>query len=205
MWLRRLLAPAEDPRQAPAAEAPQRQLALDRLEAALAAIAPVRQQLEARGLQARETIPRLEQQARDALVAGDKSLARRVLERQQHLRWQLATLERQLSELDAEEQRLEIVQQRLVAQFEAARARTALLTARRQAAEAQLDLSDALDESEAESEYLVARADAVESLRATAVADHGVAPDALERAEIDRAVAAQLARLESELKGRAEE
>ena len=201
-WLRRLLAPAEDPRQALGDTAEQRQLALDKLRAALAAIAPVRQQLHERALQARDMIPRLEQQARDALLAGDQSLARRLLERQQHLSWQHTTLQRQLSELDAEEQRLQLIQQQLLTRCEAARAREALLAARRHAAEAHVDVSTVVDEPDEESEYLLARAEAIQSLHASDPFDDGSGLDALALAEIDHAVAAQLARLKGELERR---
>jgi phage shock protein A len=139
-----LLAPPEDPREI-FADAFQRQRALlDDVRRALLDIAAAKQRLLARVAEARVILPHLQQQARTALAAGREDLARLALERHHFAAGELQAMERQITEVEREEQRLALVEQRLAAQLDAISARQQVLAARHVAADAQVRIGEAL-------------------------------------------------------------
>ena len=175
------MASAEDPRRAfPDAQHLQVELLGD-VRAALARIAASRSELAARVAESRERLPWLDGQARQSLCAGREELARQALTLREVAAAELAALERQLLELDAEEQRLSLVEQRLATLAASQRARERLVSARYSAAEARVrvnealagvsheigGLTPALEDAEWQAEGMEARAAAIDSLVAS--------------------------------------
>ena len=144
IWLRALLAPAENPRQTFEAAHGLQQELLRKVRVAQANITASKRQLEAKTAEAREKLPRLQEQARQALVGGREDLARLALQRRQVTMEELQTLEPQVEEIEQEEGVLSIVEQRLATRIEAFFARQDLLAARYSSAEAQVRIQEAL-------------------------------------------------------------
>jgi phage shock protein A len=178
VWLDAFLAPAEDPRQT-FTDAHQRQLGLlAQVQDALAAVGASKKRLEAKMVGVREKLPRLEEQARHALIDGREDMARLALERRQVTMMELQTLEEQVREIEQEEQRLSLIEQRLATQIETFFAQQDLIAARYSAAEAQVRINEALSgisrglanlglalqEAEQKAEHMQARASAIDRL-----------------------------------------
>jgi phage shock protein A len=173
-----LLAPPEDPRERFADAFQRQRTLLDNVRRALLDIATAKQRLLARVAEARVTLPRFQQQARTALAVGREDLARLALERHHFAAGELQALERQIAEVEREEQRLALVEQRLSAQLDAISARQQVLTARHVAADAQVrigealtgvsddlaDVAQELQSTEQETSFLQARARAIADL-----------------------------------------
>ena len=173
-----LLTPAADPR-VTYIDSGQRQRTLAaQVQQALVQLGTAKLRLEEKTERVRDKLPLLEEQARQALAAGRENLARLALERRQVALAELQALDRQLHEMRHEEQRLTLVEQRLAAQLEALTARQEIIAARLSAAEAQLgigeqlagvsqelsDLSSDLVRAEERTEYMQARATAIDRL-----------------------------------------
>ena len=129
----------------------------------------------------------------------------------------LQTLEAQVQEVEQEEQRLTLVEQRLATHIEAFHARQEVIAARYSAAEAQVrineqlsgvtqelaDLGVALERAEQKAEYMQARASAIDQLVDAGILDVPGLPggDAAERqlSQLDagQAVEAQLAAMKA--------
>ncbi len=197
------LAPAEDPRQGFAfAYQSQREL-LAKVQESLLAIRASGQRLEARAAEARELLPKLEDQARAAVVSGREELARLALRHRHTTLSQLALLEAQGREIEREEAGLSLIEQRLATQIESFYARQEVIAARFSAAEAQVrinealtgvsqelsDLGLALEEAEASAEAMKARALAIDEL-----VEHGIlrSPDIGEGGDIEATVESEL-------------
>jgi len=143
-FIRGFMAPAPDPRR--------EYRSLDRLapelladvRAALEAIAASRNHLVMRVALIRERLPLLEQNARQALAAGQRADAQRILERRQITRSELERLEQQLRATDVEAERLASAEGHLTARLEALAVRERILDARRAAAEIQVYVGEAL-------------------------------------------------------------
>lgn len=177
-WLNALFEPAEDPRKtfAPAYQS-QREL-LARVRNALDAIAASRARLESRSAEVGANLELLEERARQALVAGRDDLARLALRRRQVGVAEIKSLQGHLREVQAEEGRLSVAEQRLVNQIEVFRARLEVIAARYSTAEAQVQISEAiagisdelsdlgavLESAELKSEDMEARALALDEL-----------------------------------------
>jgi len=201
-FLRTFMSPAPDPRQAYRDAGRLEPELLESIRAALDGIASSRRQLATRTAQLRLRLPALEDEARRALAAGRKDLARRVLERRQITTAELTVVERQLQEADAEAERLALVEQQLSARIESLLARERMLEARQSAAQAQVRVGEALAgisegigaldpdlaRAEEQAEELEARAAAIDRLL-----DAG----SLGALEVDR----QLADLERDVEG----
>jgi phage shock protein A len=91
----------------------------------------------------------LEVQARRALAGGREDLARMALQRKQTSLDELDGLERQLAEMEQEEERLTLGQQQLAGRIEEFRTRREAMVARYTAAEAQVRVNEALTASRA--------------------------------------------------------
>jgi phage shock protein A len=194
------MAPAPDPRKAyPDAASLEPQL-LGTVRTALANIASSRQDLEARTAHLRQRLPELEDEARRALRAGRRDVARHTLERRQIAAGELALLDEQLREAHLEADRLTVAEQQLAARIDAILARERMIEARQSVAEIQVrvgetlagisvelaGLAPELAEAEEHAEALEARAAAI---------DRMLDPGALGAEEVD----AKLAQLEREL------
>ena len=213
-----LLAPAQDPRQAPRAGCEEQAELLQQVQDALADVSAAKLQLAAHTARLREALPGLEEQARQALAAGREDLARLTLQRRHAAALELRALEERVFEVAQEEQTLLLAERSLAARIEAFRARQEVASARYTAAEAQVriaetlagvsdglaQLSGALERTEAKTQYLRARASTLEGLLQPGL-DPGLAspPDAVERElaclDADREVDAQLSTLKTQL------
>jgi phage shock protein A len=207
--VRALLAPAEDPRRG---ADPRRQhellgavrLATSELRAARERIQDRRDEIEA-GLHALEAL------ARAALAAGDRVAARAALRRQVLATAQAAALAAQAREIEGEEQGLALVEHRLLTRIESVRARERVVAARRDAAEAQVRVNEALTglsaelgelgaavaEAERSAGALRARSDALEELVQDGTLEL-VGGEPISMTDVERAVDVRLAVLAAE-------
>jgi phage shock protein A len=177
-WIKRLFAPAEDPRQTYGnAFERQRQL-LATVQRALLDIGIAKQRMEVKTAEVEAKVPQLEDGARRSLIDGREDLARQALRRAQVATVELQTMRRQLLDIEEDEHRLALVERRLSLQIEAFFARQELLAARYSAAEAQVQISEAItgvsaelaqlaqgmEQAERKSERMQARALAIDRL-----------------------------------------
>ena len=173
-----LMAPAEDPRKTYVSTFDKQRALLLRVRKALAEVAVAKQRLEAKAEITREKLPQLETLAREALRNDREDLARLRLQRRQLAQAHLHSLNRQLLEIEREEHRLSLTEQRLSDQLASFYTRQELLAARYSAAEAQVhigealagvsqelaDLSSAMAVAEEKSAQMQARAAAIDRL-----------------------------------------
>lgn len=100
-----------------------------------------RTQLEADKLKAESD--KRDQQARQALAAGNEDLARQALQRKQLVDSQLANLGSQIADLEQQQQKLTDAEQRLQTKIEAFRTQKEVIKAQYTAASAQVKISEA--------------------------------------------------------------
>jgi phage shock protein A len=176
--LNSLLEPAEDPRQAFAYTYQRQRQLLEQVRNALTGLAVSKNHLGAKAAAVKDKLPQLERQARQALLEGREDLARLSLRWYQIAAIELQTLEQQVCDVQQEQDRLALTEQRLATQIEAFFARQEVITARYSAAEAQVrinevlggvsqelsDLGRALQETEQKTETMQARASAIDRL-----------------------------------------
>lgn len=207
-----LLAPADDPR-AGFAQAYQRQSdLLKKVRLARVELSSSREQIDRRRAELLEQVPVLDEQARSALLAGRDSWARSALKRRVAAAANAESLAEQIGDMVNEEQKLELIEQRLATQIESFYARQQVLAARFNAAEAQLrinealsgltgelaDLGLALEQAEDSTLWMQARASAVEEMMAGGLV--GDQPEDNSRADrLDAEVELRLTRLSRDL------
>lgn len=172
------MTPAEDPRQAYESTFDKQRALLIRVRKALSEVAVAKSRLEEKAAATRAKLPALEMLAKQALIDSREDLARLRLQRRQLAQVQLQSLNKQLLEIEREEHRLSLAEQRLSDQLAAFYTRQELLAARYSAAEAQVhigealagvseelaDLSKAMAAAEAKSAQMEARAAAIDRL-----------------------------------------
>ena len=185
VWINALLAPADDPRQVYALAYQRQQELLGKVRDAQMNLATTRRRLESQASEAGVKLPRLEEQARQALEAGREDQARFALHLRQAASEELKDLYSQVRELEREEGILALVEQRLASQIEAFFARQEALEARYSAAEAQVHISEALggiseelsglglavEQAEQRTELMQARLSAIDELVELGVLD----------------------------------
>jgi phage shock protein A len=173
-----LLDRAEDPRQTLEYSYERQRELLQQVRRGLVEVATSKVRLEMQAGKLRDSIPKVEDQARRALAAGREDLARVALQRKQVALTELTGLEQQINEVLAEEQKLSLAEQRMQAKMEAFRTRREVVSARYTAAEAQVrigealsgvseelaDVGLALERAEDKTQKLQARASAIDSL-----------------------------------------
>jgi phage shock protein A len=173
-----LLAPAEDPRQTYAQTCERQRALLARVQQALVDISAAKKRLEAKAAEVRIRMPQMEEQARQWLRDGREDRARLALQRFELVASELQRLEAHLWEIEQEEHRLQLTEQRLSANIEAFYTRLEFIAARYSAAEAQVEINEALtgvseelselglamERAERKSEYMQARAAAIDRL-----------------------------------------
>ncbi len=187
VWMNKLLAPAQDPRQVFADAYQRQQVLLLKVRQAMANVTASKQQIvqkreerdrEAKTVAARGKLPQMEDQARQALAAGREDQARFVLRLRRVAADELEALDKQEQELQNEERVLSLVEQRLAAQIETFFARQEVIAARYSTAEAHVgiqealtgvseelkDLGIALERAEERTEDMQARATAIDEL-----------------------------------------
>jgi phage shock protein A len=177
-----LLTPAEDPRAA-YADPIQRQRELRaHVRSAIEGVRSTRTRLESQRTAAEAMFPALEQGARNALATGREDLARIALQRRQIMTGAVDQISRQIALIDAELERLALVDHQVSTQLDALAAREQLAEVRRSTAQAQIDVGEVLsgvtggapgvpgiEQLERDAESLEARASAIDELLATGV------------------------------------
>ncbi|HET9780818.1 MAG TPA: PspA/IM30 family protein [Candidatus Dormibacteraeota bacterium] len=172
------LAPAPDPRVTHQTTHQKQRALLNQVIKATREVTTAKERLKATADDVRAKLPAMEDQARNELRLGHEAAARVALQRRQVVANELATLERQLAEVEKEEAALIIIEQRLSGQIEAVAARQEVIKARYSAAEAQVrmneamtgvsqdfaDLTAALQRAEQTTEAMQARATAIDRL-----------------------------------------
>ena len=173
-----LLTPAEDPRQTHVSSFEKQRGLLVKVQTALLEVGKAKSRLEDKAAETRAKLPQLEEMARHALREERDDLARLRLQRRQLAGIELQGLEQQLLEIEREEHRLSVTEQRLSSQLAAFYTRQELIAARYSAAEAQVhigealagvstelaDLSQAMAQAERKSAQMQARAAAIDRL-----------------------------------------
>jgi phage shock protein A len=214
-----LMTPAEDPRQAYVSVYDKQCALLVRVRKALSEVAIAKSRLEEKAETTRAKLPRFEMLARQALLDGREDLARLRLQRRQLAQAQLQTLNKQLLEIEREEHRLSLAEQRLSDYLSTFYTHQELLAARYSAAEAQVhitealagvseelaDLSQAMKAAEQKSAQMEARAAAIDRLvdegllEIPDAAPAGPAEELLLASGDDENIDAQLEKMKQEL------
>lgn len=212
-----LLEPAEDPRKTFTSPQQRQGELLTRVHEALERNAALLKRLDQRIAQLRAKIPQLEETARQAIIANREDLARLALQQRQLASIELKAMEANAQEVQLEERRISIIEQRLIAQIEALQVRQEMTAVRYTAAESQVmvneaiqgvshelaDLGQSIEQTEQKAEDMQARAFAIEQL-----ADFGAlglsgsaasdpVGNQLLQLEIDKAVEEKLSALKS--------
>lgn len=208
-----LLAPADDPRPGFAQAYQRHSDLLKKVRLARAELRSASEQIDRRRAELLEQIPVLDEKARSALLAGSESGARSALKQRVAAAAGAGWLAGQIGDMVNEEEKLELIEQRLATQIESFNARQQVLAARFNAAEAQLrinealsgltgelaDLGLALEQAEDSAMWMQARATALEEMMAAGLA--GDQPEDVSGADrVDAEVEVRLARLASDLR-----
>jgi len=178
-----------------------------------------KKRLELQVVRLRDSLSKLENQAKEALKKGREDLARLAIERKVQIEQQIAELEQQVAGLQQEQEKLHQVEERLRAKVEAFKTQKELIKARYSAAEAQVKIGEAvtglseeladvdlaLERAEQKIEKMEARATAIDELIATGVLEDKLSgPDRIEaelkKLEAEERIENELARLKSEVK-----
>jgi phage shock protein A len=176
--LNTLLEPAEDPRKTFTSPEQRQDELLVRVRGALERNVTLRKRLEHRITQLKEKVPQFENMARQAVAAKQDDMARLALQQRELAMIELKALEASSQEVQLEEGRISILEQRLTAQIEAMHIRQEMTAARYTTAESQMMVSEAvqgvskelanlgqfLEQTEQRTEDMQARAFAIEQL-----------------------------------------
>lgn len=178
-----------------------------------------KRRLELQASKVKDSVVKLDGQARQAMAAGREDLARLALQRKQASLVELEGLDQQISDLELEQEKLTQAEQRMQAKVAAFRTRKEVVKAQYNAAQAQVrigsalsgiseemgDVSRAIDRAEQKTETMRARAGAIDELAELGVLDDftGTSGDPLSR-ELSQLMAEQnvedeLAALKGEL------
>ena len=178
-----------------------------------------KRRLELQASKVKDSIVKLDGQARQAMGAGREDLARMALQRKQASLMELEGLDNQIADLEVEQEKLTQAEQRLQAKVAAFRTRKEVVKAQYNAAQAQVrigsalsgiseemsDVSLAIERAENKTENMRARAGAIDELAELGVLDDysGQGGDPLSR-ELSQLMAEQnvddeLAALKGEL------
>jgi len=198
-----------------------RQLALlHEVRRGLAAVVTARKQLEAHASHLRAQAGRFEQQAREALVAGDEPLARRVLERRAVALGEAGEIDAETGALEARQDELAASQEHLANSIRRFRVEKEAMKANYNVAKAMVEIGEAatglgqrmadvglaVQQAHDRTEELQARAEAFDELIAAGTLEAPGAQSTLDRElaaiSSDAHVDDELARLRSETAGR---
>lgn len=219
VWLKQLFASAEDPRETFASAYQRQRFLLAKVQKARVGIASSKALLETKMAAVTGRLPQLEAQARQALIDHREDLARLILHRHQVAIAHLRLLEQQAREVEQQEQQLSLTEQRLSAQIETLFTREELVAARFGGAEAEVrvnealtgvtrelaDLGVALQAAEEKTEYMRARASAIDTLIEDGILElpalRGSELSHISQFEISQAVEKRLESLKREVNG----
>lgn len=207
---------AEDPREVMDYAYNQQAEFLRKVKQGLVEVSTAKHQLERQVLKQRSQIPKLDDQAQRAVEADRDDLARVALQRKQIALAELYGLEQQLAELSKEEERLVLAEQEIAVQISQFRTHKEVMTARYNAAEAQVrlnealtgvsgdlgELSLALGRAEEKTQHMLARASALDTLIDSGILDAGISGEDFVELELQKisttnTVEAELAALKS--------
>ena len=177
-WIDALFAPAEDPREGPSSGRWRQEELLGRVRDARERIEAARAQLERRAESSCGEVARLKDEARRLLRDDREDVARLILRRRQAAVEHIRFLEVQTAHVDKDAQALAAAEYMLRTEVAASAAHKDVATARFDAAEARVTVSEALsgisDElfdlpsttglTDERAEYMQARADAIDEL-----------------------------------------
>jgi phage shock protein A len=176
---------AEDPRQVFDYAYVQQQELLRTVKRGLVEVGTSKYQLEQQIRKRQARIPVLEERAKKAMAAGREDLARISLHRKQTSLGELIALEEQLAEVIDEERRLVATEQEIAIRVDQFRTRREIFSARYTAAEAQVQINEALigvsselaelclalGRVEEKAQQMLARASAIDALLDNGVLD----------------------------------
>lgn len=142
--MNRLLDRAENPQET-LDYAYERQLdSLRQVKQGLVEVTTAKRRLEYQAQKVTDDIPKVEEQARQAMTLGREDLARVSLQRKQAAILELGGLEKQISNMEREQDRLSQAEKRLSAKVSAFRTQKELIKAQFTAAEASVRIGEAL-------------------------------------------------------------
>jgi phage shock protein A len=181
----KLLDRAEDPAETLDYSYTKQLEALQQVKKGIADIVTSKKRLQMQQTQRQQNVVKLDTQARQALAAGNEELARTALERKNVIQTELQGLDQQITDLEAQQQRLIDSEQKLRAKVEAFRTKKEVIKAQYSAAEAQVRISEAatgvgeemadvglaMQRAVDKTENMKARADAVQELEAAGTFD----------------------------------
>ena len=159
----------------------QKQLeSLQQVKKGIADVVTAKKRLGMQASKLEQSVVKLDTQARQALAAGNEELARTALERKQFAQTELQSLDQQVAELQAQQDKLIESEKRLRTKIEAFRTKKEVIKAQYSAAEAQVRISEAatgvgeemadvglaMQRAVDKTENMKARASAVEELEA---------------------------------------
>ena len=179
----RLLDRAEDPRETLDYAYDKQMEMLRNVKRGVVEMVTTKRRLELQAAKVKDSIARLEDQARQAMAAGREDLARLALQRKQASLIELEGLDQQVANLELEQEKLTHAEQRLQAKVEAFRSKKEIIKAQYSAAQAQVrigsalsgiseemgDISLAIERAENKTEHLRAKAGAIDELAAAGV------------------------------------
>jgi phage shock protein A len=173
-WYSKLLNRAEDP-SVTLDYSYERQLEmLQNVKKGIADVVTAKKRLELQTQKLEVELPKLDEQARQALTANREDLARAALERKAFAQQQLQGLDQQISDLAAQQDKLTDSEKRLAAKVEAFRTQKETIKAQYSAAEAQVKIGEAatgIGEEMADTGLAIQRAqDKTEQMQARAAA-----------------------------------
>ena len=198
-WISKLLDRAEDPAVTLDYSYEKQREMLQKVKKGIADVVTAKKLLELQTQKLEIELPKLDEQARQALSAGREDLARAALERKAFAQQQLQGLDQQISGLAQQQDKLSESEKRLAAKVETFRTQKETIKAQYSAAEAQVRIGEAatgIGEEMADTGLAIERArDKTEQMQARAAAvDELVAAGTLEDytssgTELDRELA----------------
>ena len=217
-WFSKLLDRAEDPSVTLDYSYERQREMLQKVKKGIADVVTAKKRLQLQTQKLELELPKLDEQARQALGAGREDLARAALERKTFAQQQLQSLDGQIEGLEQQQQKLSESEKRLAAKVEAFRTEKETIKAQYSAAEAQVRIGEAatgigdemadtglaIERARGKTEEMQARAEAVDELVAAGtLEDYTSTGTALDRelAQISasKQVDDELARLKGEL------
>ena len=181
----RMLDKAEDPGETLDYSYQKQMEMLQQVKKGIADVVTAKKRLQLQADKIQKSLPKLDQQARQALSQGREDLARTALERKTFAQTELQSLDAQVQELEAQQQQLIDKQQKLSTKLEQFRTKKEVIKAQYSAAEASVKISEAasgvgeemadvglaMQRAQDKTEAMRARAGAMEELEAAGAFD----------------------------------
>ncbi len=139
----RMLDKAEDPGETLDYSYQKQMEMLQQVKKGIADVVTAKKRLQLQADKIQKSLPKLDQQARQALAQGQEDLARTALERKNFAQTELQGLDSQVKELEAQQQSLIDKQQKLSTKLEQFRTKKEVIKAQYSAAEASVKISEA--------------------------------------------------------------